>query len=233
LIVFLAVVFIALPNLASAGYSNGGGALLLTRLEVSKDNSTWVNYLAETNSGGQTLTVSPGDTVYFRLKTWDTGDTPAINITYTASYTNPSYIDALDPFHAGVNDDLDGNDPASYYALTGLPDATAGTLTFDLDGVAVSSEITGYESGGMVARVKAGTPDQTVILATVIITGASQVGFNWWQRLFAHAYADSSATTQVRLLVSNPPAVAATPTLPVTGPDPIQLIMAPVMRLCR
>ena len=234
LIVFLATVFVALPSFVSAGYSSGG-AMLLTRLEVSKDNTNWVNYLAEENSGDQTLTVLPGDTVYFRLKTWNTGDAPSINITFTGSYTNPGYIDALDPFHPGVHDDLDG-DATFYYALTGLPDMTAGTVSFDLDAVANgSTDLLNYQSGEMVARVAAGTPDQTVMLTTVIITGASQVA--WWKKLlFPRAYADDSATTQVRILVSNPPAATAqmtTQTLPVTGPDPIQLIMSPVMRFCQ
>jgi len=82
--VLMAAVLIALPSFTSAGYSSGG-AMLLTRLEVSKDNTNWVNYLAEENSGDQTLTVLPGDTVYFRLKTWNTGDAPSINITFTGS----------------------------------------------------------------------------------------------------------------------------------------------------
>ena len=232
--VLMAAVLIALPSFTSAGYSSGG-AMLLTRLEVSKDNTNWVNYLAEENSGDQTLTVLPGDTVYFRLKTWNTGDAPSIDITFTGSYTNPGYIDALDPFHPGVHDDLDG-DATFYYALTGLPDMTAGTVSFDLDAVANgSTDLLNYQSGEMVARVAAGTPDQTVMLTTVIITGASQVA--WWKKLlFPRAYADDSATTQVRILVSNPPAATAqmtTQTLPVTGPDPIQLIMSPVMRFCQ
>lgn len=217
---FLVAVFVALPSFVSAGYSaNDGNIILLTRLEVSKDNTNWVNYLAEENSGGQTLTVSPGDTVYLRLKTWNTGISPAVTVQYTGSYTNPQYIDALDPFHAGVYDDLDG-DTLFYYGLDSLPDLTAGTMSFHLDGVLQDTDDqAGYQGGEIVARVKAETPDQTVILATVQINSTDFVV--WWKRLlFPRAYADDVATTQVRLLVSNPPAAApATQTLPVTGPD--------------
>lgn len=219
IITLAAIALAVMPTFASAVFINSG-AILLTRLEVSKDEVTWVNYLAETSSGNETFTVSPGDTVYFRLKTWDTGNAPAVNVTYSASYTNPQYIDALDPFHAGNQDNLDGD--IFHYALSGLPDTTAGTLQFTLDAVANnSSDTANFESGGIVARVAAGTPDQTVILATIQITGSSLVTINWWENLlFSHAYADSSATTQARILVSNPP-VATTPAvtaLPATGP---------------
>lgn len=230
LFILMAAVLVALPSFTSAGFSNGG-ATLLTRLEVSKDGTTWVNYLAETNGGGQTLTVSPGDTIYFRLRTWNAGANPAVNITYTSSYSNPQFIDAWDPFHPGVNDDLDA-DATFYYSLTGLPNMTAGTVSFDLDAVApVSSETSGFQSGGMVARVAAGTPDQTVILATVIITGAGSIA--WWKNwLFPRAYADDSATTQVRILVSNPPVVTPI-VLPTTGPDASGLLLLPVSYLNR
>jgi len=221
-IALLAVVFSVFPSIASAGFISGG-ATLLTRLEVSKDNSTWVNYLAETDSGNQTLTVSPGDTIYFRLKTWDTGDTPAINITYSGVYTNPAGMDALSAFDSGSTDDLDG-DAILFYGLSGLPDMNAGTLSFYLDGVDNgTTDATGFQSGGMTGRIAAGTADQTVILATVTITGADLFIASWEKLLFPRAYADDQATTQVRMLVSNPPVVPQTTpavqVLPATGSD--------------
>lgn len=230
----MAAAFVALPSFVSAGYVAGGGNVVInTRLEASADNSTWVNYLAEENSGGQTLTVSPGDTIYLRLKTWNTGGMPA-GVEYTGTFTNPAYLDSPEMFSsgAGAKDDLDG-DATYYYALTSF-DTSSGVTLFTLDAIMNGSTVdANYQSGGITAQIKSDTPDQTEMLVTVQVTGADAY-ITWWQRLFTHAYADDAATTQVRILVSNPPATAVTtPTLPVTGPDPIQLIMSPVMRLCQ
>jgi hypothetical protein len=222
LVLLLAVSIVVLPKIVFASF-NFGDVALETRLEVSKDNATWVNYLADSNSGNQTLTVSPGDTLYFRLKTWDTGLTPATNVRYGASFTNPSYIDSLDPFHIGTNDDSDGD--GHPYTLTGTPDMTAGTFQFTLDNVASSStETTNDESGAMVAGIDARTPDQTVFLVTVQITGIVELSnASWLNNLSPKAYADSQATTQVRILVSNPALVstpAVTASTPATANEP-------------
>jgi len=230
----LAAIFIALPSLVSAGYS-GDDIMLMTRLEVSKDNSTWVNYLAEENSGDQILTVLPGDTVYLRLKTWNTGDSDAYNVSYTGDFTNPQYLSSSDMFTsgAGAKNDLDG-DETYYYSMTSYS-STTGAAIFTLDGVVGSSTVdTNYQSGGITATVSSDTPDQTIMLVTVRITDIAGRGFTWRDLLFPRAHADDSATTQARILVSIPTTAApVVPTLPVTGPDPIQLIMSPVMRLCQ
>lgn len=232
LFILMAAVLVALPSFTSAGFSSSG-AMLLTRLEVSKDGTTWVNYLAETNSGGQTLTVSPGDTIYFRLKTWNTGGTPAINIEYSAAYTNPGGVDAFDPFHPGVSDDSDG-DAILFYVLNAPPDLTAGTTAFHLDGVADSTtETTGFQSGGMAAHIATSTPDQTVLLATVTITGADEFIVWWKNLLFPRALADDAATTQARILVATPAPVPVPVVLPATGPDVSGLLLLPVSCLNR
>jgi len=229
LMVLMAAVLVALPSFVDAGYG-GIGTNLLTRLEVSKDNATWVNYLAETNSGNQTLTVSPGDTLYFRLKTWNIGNNPASDIEFSATYTNPQYISALDPFSlTGAQNDLDG-DVDNVYSLNAPP--SGGTMTFNLNAVAKNTtDLAGFESGGVLLKVAAGTPDQTVILATVTITGIRVLG--WWKDLlFPRAYADDAATTQVRIMVSNPPAVTPV-VLPATGADSSSLLILPVAYLYR
>jgi len=213
--VLIIAALVILPSFAFAGFNNTRGIVLQTRLEVSKDGTNWDNYVAETDPGNQTLTVSPGDTIFFRLKTWNTSEARGANILYTASYTNPQYIDRLDPFHAGVGDDIDGD--GSLYTITDT-DPVAGTMHFSLDGVnGGTNETSGFESGGIAARISADAPDKAVILATVQITAASG-SFNDYNYFSGRAYADDSATTQVRILISNP---SVTPS--VTPPYPISI----------
>ncbi len=224
LVLLLAVSIIVLPKIVFAAFSLGDVALE-TRLEVSKDNTNWINYSADSNSGNQTLTVSPGDTLYFRFNTWDTGLTPATNVSYGASFTNPQYVNALDPFHPGTNDNTDGD--LHPYVLTGTPDMTAGTFQFTLSNVAASSTVTtNDESGIMVAKVAAATPDQTQIWMTVQISGIVELSdASWLNSLYPKAYADTRATTQVRILVSDPapvPTPAVTASVPAVSAEPFR-----------
>lgn len=219
--VLVVAAFVIVPSFAFAGFGSGG-VNLQTRLEVSKDNTDWDNYDAEVNPGGQTLTVSPGDTIYFRLKTWDTGGMYAQNVQFNAGYTNPQYIASFDPFHPGTQDDTDGNGRA--YVL-GATDPIAGTMQFSISRINKNtSETTGYEGGEMVAHIASDVPDQAVITATVQIASMAPIpDFNYSS---GKVYADDQATTQARIIISNPPAVTpATPSVTpsITPPYPISI----------
>jgi hypothetical protein len=201
-IAVLAAALAIIPSLVFAGYDEGDGYELLTRLEVSKDGSTWINYSAETNSGNQTLTVSPGDTIFLRLKTWDIGQSPATNIQFSSTFTNPTNIDAFDPFTSG-NDDSDGDGLLFYSAVS--VNINAGTFLFSLDGVAGNTnENAGYQSGTVAARIGANAPNGSITLITVQITDADHPVAYKINQLFPRAYADEQGATQIRLLVYNP-----------------------------
>jgi hypothetical protein len=215
--VLVVVAFVVLPGFVFAGFGIGG-VNMQTRLEVSKDNINWDNYVAETNPGNQTLTVSPGDTIYFRLKTWDIGAATARNVHYNASYTNPQYIASFDPFHVGTQDDTDANGRA--YVL-GATDPVAGTMQFSISRVdRNTTETSGFESGVMAATISNDVPDQAVISATVQI--ASMAPLNDYNYSSGRVYADDQATTQVRILIARP-VVTPSVTPSVTPPYPISV----------
>jgi hypothetical protein len=216
-IIIIAVISIlGLSQIVGAGFAPEGQEFdLRTRLEVSKDGSNWYNYTAESNPGNQTLTVSPGDTITMRLKTWDVGSEAATNIGYTSSFTNPSYFSAFYTFgDAGANADVDGD--ATLYYNAGTFDMSGGTFTFTLDGVDHNTTInSGEQSGQVTATIGDDAVDQGVILVTAQITDATEppviVGF--LDRLFPKALADAQATTQVRMIVSNPQTIITDTTL--------------------
>lgn len=226
LVLFIALELVLLVPLyfVQAGYTDAG-INLKTRLEVSSDNVNWVNYLAEDKSGSETLTVAPGSTIYFRLKTWnsDADNTGFVNLNST--FTNPAYLTNTVFFATGGAEDLDGDStpylpgPLGYVAETGSGDAT-------LLGVGGNSTAdTNFQSGGMTFQISSSTPEQTVILATTQITSASPL-FVWIDRVINRAYADSNGTSQARVLVAtSTPAATLTPTtpavsiLPATGYD--------------
>jgi len=237
LIVLASVLAVVLPTWVIAGFTGDLGVDLHTRLEGSSDNSTWLNYTAEDNPGDATLSVSAGDTVYLRLKTWDTSDTIVANsIVYSGTFTNPQYVNTPDFLGTGTNDDLDG-DGVLLYSLTSY-DSGSGSAVFGLNGIYPSSTVdTDYESGGITFTTDPDTPDQTVILATVQITSAEEeLWISRAPRITDRALADDPSTTRVRILVNNPTATPTpTPTstatatvavssLPETGPNLLSLI---------
>lgn len=231
--------------IAYAGYGIGAGFNLKTRLEVSADNATWVNYLAEDNSGGDILTVSPGDTIYLRLKTWNEGGTAGEDTTFTGTFTNQQYLTNSTMFTGvgGGSGDLDEDGLYGYAMTGGGYNSVTGIAEFLLTGVVNgSTDEVNFQTGGITSEISASTPDQTLITVTVIITGTNPE-LAWLNRLLPRAYADEFGTTEVRILVDNPPAdptptptptpsASATDTstaassnqtivttLPVTGPD--------------
>jgi hypothetical protein len=222
----------ALPlYLVYAGFGQEGAFInVKARLEVSKDNVNWVNYEAEDDSGSGTLTVSPGDTIYFRLKTWNTGTHSVANVAYAAAFTNQQYLidSVMFTGSGGGSGDLgDDGDPANGYSMTGEGyNSETGIATFELSGVAADSTITsGYQSGGITSQIATGTPDQTIITAAVTISDAVDLEIGWLNNIVSRAYADEFGTTTIGIIVSNPAVANNTAdqsivqTLPATGPN--------------
>jgi len=220
-LIVLGALFLALAvpvYFTHAGFGEGGGYNLKTRLEVSFDNATWVNFLAEDNSGGATLTVAPGDTIYLRLKTWNEGILPGANTAFTGTFTNQQYLTNSTMFtgDGGGSGDLDGDTVNGYSMIGGGYNADTGVAEFGLNAVANgSTEDVDFQSGGITSQIAATTPDQTVILVTVVVTSSNPVAL--LDHLLPRAYADAFGTTQVRILVNDPANDAtATPTPTVT-----------------
>lgn len=221
-----------------AGFHGSIGSLdITTRLEVSSDNTNWVNNVAEDNAGGQTLTIAPGGTVYFRLKTWNEGGDNCTGVNFTATFTNQQYLTNSQMFTGagnGSGDLGDDGDPSHGYFMSEDYNPDTGIASFELDYVQSGSTITsGYQSGGITSQIASSTPEQTVITATVVATDAFPQGYAWQNLFTPWAHADDSATTTVRILVTTPPAAASNSvttasspivsTLPSTGPDPADL----------
>lgn len=78
------------------------------KVEVSADGVTWINYGGTENPGGAALAAGPGDTVFARVKIWNSGTTQAVNLTGSGSLTNSAYFSVT-----AVNLDSD-NDGTSY-----------------------------------------------------------------------------------------------------------------------
>lgn len=211
-IIVLTVLLMVVPNIVFAGYGDKPSVDIQTRLEVSKDNINWINFNSETNAGNQTLTVAPGDTLYFRLTTENFGDQRASGVQFLGSYTNPSYIESLNAFD-GANDDIDGD--GRYYYITST-DQSAGTINFNFD----YFEAAGYEGpynaqqiGVMGAKLSSTIPDQAEIIVTVTVNaGIIREDAFLFDKLFPRVYADDQGTTQVRILVSNPTATQTSAT---------------------
>lgn len=230
LIIALELVLIIPLYFVRAGYVPLPGIEIQSRLEVSSDNTNWVNYVAEDNSGNQTLTVTPGSTIYFRIKAWNTGDANAGMVNMSSTFTNPSYLTNSSFLSTSEEQDLDGDStpylpsPFGYVAETGTADFT---LLFAQANSTVDSN---FQSSTMAFQTSASTPEQTVILATIQVTSAGP-WLVWLDKLVNRAHADANGTSQARILVANPAATptstptptssaaAVVSTLPATGPD--------------
>lgn len=215
LVLILGVAFALVPVSALAGYTAGGNYDLRTKLEVSKDGSNWYNYDAETSAGGQTLDINAGDTVTFRIKMWNLGRGVASEIQMSVAATNPQWIETADIFNGSPATNGDIDDDHFYYSLVSL---TAGSGVFGHEAVPTTKNAeagtTNNECGSYTTKIKSDTPDLTLIQVTMAVTAAQQPVSKI--KLLDRAYADSSATTVVRILVHNP-STAQTTALPATG----------------
>lgn len=207
-VIVLAVLLMVVPNLVFAGYGDKAQMDLQTRLEVSKDNINWLNYDAETNPGNQTLTVSPGDTIYFRLTTDNYGTNQALDTQFEGNFNNPSYIESIDAFNGAANDDIDLD--GRPYVLDSIDNMTD-TIYFHFDYIEAGDSLSRQSGlsftqiGGISAKIGSLVPNQAVIMATVQIKNATiPEGVFLLDKLVSRAYADDQATTQVRILVYNP-----------------------------
>lgn len=210
------------PAMVGAVYT-GDGVSVGVKVEASKDGSSWYCFSGDC-AGGQTLTVSPGDSVTIRGYTWNEGETSAI-VTYGAAVTNSQYLTMpVEVFGVGQGD-IDGNDigmDSSNYVTD-----VNGTATFDVnllgtfpipdDYLPASSGPSSPEIGAIAVTIKDDVPDQTVITLTFELKTASQ-----WLTLgnpfakTANAQGLQGGISQARLIVSNP-STPTVQTLPQTG----------------
>lgn len=178
----------------------GGGLDIGARAEVSKDNgATWYNFSADSNPGGQTLVVSPGDTLLFRGKVWNGGESDGVNLVFNAIIDHPEYLEGSVAFY---DDDEDRNGVHYTGYINGtvtLPSVSHGTNE-NVPG--------GYESGTFQVNVRSDAPDQGVIegifevIQIGLPTGAKEKSF--LDNLIPRAYAQmGTARATVKILISN------------------------------
>ena len=104
--IFASLFFVANRTIFAAEEGANDGVDLKFKIEGSTDNATWVNYSGTDFAGGQTITASPGDVIYWRVKIWNEGPQRALTIDNEAAYINDSYIELIDI----TNMDLDGDE---------------------------------------------------------------------------------------------------------------------------
>lgn len=214
--IFVLFAFVVIFN-ARAVYDGGGGLAVGTKVTVSKDGTNFYNYTADENPGGQTLYVSPGDTLTFRGTVWNAGTIDSVP-SFQGIITNAQYFDSFDAFEGG-NDDIDGS--GSYYVLNDS-NIVNGSMVMDIgiwSHLDNTKDEENPEIGQITARLKSDIPDQTVIQGTFSLVGAAPyLTFNPFPIAHAQGVLDESV---VRIVVQNPSGATAPTitTLPQTGPD--------------
>lgn len=214
------------PAIAGAVY-DGGTVSVAVRVEASKNGGAGYCYSGDCATSGQTLTASPGDTITFTGRSWNTGVNDAA-VGYQGVITNTQYIETINIFE-GSQSDLDGDTvdyDSSGYSVDGN-----GTATFDIglySGVNPTYLSTSKNSGdgdlnqrgSITLTLKNTIPDQTVITGTFELTSASVYAQHPGPMSLlsntARAQGLDGGISEARLLVSNPSQPAAQ-TLPQTG----------------
>lgn len=230
---FLSLVSLCFPGLTTRAtlLDPGNGISVGSMVTVSKNNSTWDNYLNTSNitPTGQTLVVKPGDTLYFKGEVWNSADAvtgAAVQPLMVALIKNAKYLDNIETF-AGGNADKDGNG-IDFVTVPGPPppllnEYNAYGLTFSEPLLPKGPLGPGNipESGLITAKVKADVPDGTVIEGTLALFNLNQEQFQAGNIFTKKALADGFSDiidqvperASVRILVTQP----AVTTLPATG----------------
>lgn len=219
LIIGLGVFVLLFLPFSTFGAYNGGGDLTIgIRADITKDESNWYNYTGDVTSGGQTLTVSPGDTVTFRGKAWNQStETTFSDPVFHASITNSQYLEMTGGFY---NDNLDGN--GNYYS------GSIGTdITLSNGALATNGNENNSESGTFRVKIKNDTPDQTLIEGTWELYSGGERIIGYPTNLSPIARAQGLAISQVRILVNNPQTQATE--LPRTGSNSLLLFIIPAI----
>lgn len=201
------VLLLLVPPISTTAIFNGGGGMdIAQRLEVCKlvtcTESDWYNYSGDLTSGGQTLTMRPGETLKLRVKSWaPTNEVTNVDfMLYMGSAVN--YLEAVPGTLPDMNSD---GDAISYTPFVG------GTLSIStLPAGGTQSTAQAAILPGM--KIKSDAPDQALIRIDLglaqLTRGQSSV-----------AYAQFLNESEIRVLVSNPSAPRAVQTLPKTGAD--------------
>jgi len=187
------------------------------------ESSDWYNYsttsenVAGEAGSGQTLVVSPGDTLTFMGSAGVEGEA-VISPLFGIEFTNGSYL-SFDNVFSNVVGDVDYSnvdDDENFYGYYEADGVQYVALSDDLDGLMVS------QIGAITATVNSDAPDGTLITGIfyLIDPDYERIGFGPKKALAAEG--DIYARSEIRMLVSDPaetPAetVAPATTLPATG----------------
>jgi len=184
--------------------------------------SDWYNYSTTSenvagNGGlGQTLVVSPGDTLYFYGVTEVTGQA-SINPVYGIEFTNSSYMTIHDLF-GNVVEGVDYSD---------IDDDGTNFEYYDINNILLSaalSDAADEQIGAISATVDADTPDGTLITGIFYLVDPDQERIGFGPQRAMAADDDLYLRSEVRMLVSVPsetPAETVAPpaALPATGAE--------------
>lgn len=162
LMLFYAVMLIS-PIPAGAVFNDLTGSVGV-RVLVSKDGTNWINYY-NTNSEnptGQTLTVNPGDKIYFKGEVWNAGETD-VNPGIFACIKNAKYLQDIGAFdNASGDDDLD-NDGIHYDVMANIVTEEYVAMPLQFSAPLTVDPVVGTQSGMIEATVKSDVPPNTVI----------------------------------------------------------------------
>ena len=206
----LLVILMILPNFAAANIididpQTESSYEIASRLEISNDTgTTWYNYSADANSGGETVNVNPGENLIFKHKVWNEGITGVTGIMIDQTILSLSYLEFNNVF---LNDDEDNNGKS----FTWQP---FGDVIF-LDTLAPGgSQSSGYESYTFTAKVKGTTPSNTTISATYWVVPDELDFEEEPERLVSIQLPQGTSISEVRVKTPTPMILGAE-----TGPD--------------
>lgn len=181
-----------------------------TRVEVSKDGgSSWASFDSSDATGlgeGQTLVVSPGDILIFKVRVWNEGYDNALNVVGVGTRENFTFLSDISGVFDNPDEDGDSTD------ITG-----GGVDTINIDILASGgSASSGYQSATFTGKVKSDIPDGTVVKVHYEITSADFpeiLNFSpsvFWAFLIpvVHADDDGTAVTEARAIANNPHVVS-------------------------
>lgn len=221
--VFIFAVSLIMPSAAKAVYTDEEtGASVGVRVLASKDGTNWVNFSNSNGEpSGQTLVVSPGETIYFKGEAWNAGEVTA-NPLMVAYIKNAKYLEDIGAFENSEGyDDLDGD--GIYYQINGssqTDEYVSMNLSFS-DHLTYSEPKVGTQSGMIQATISQDVPQNTVIEGYLVLIYPYYVPEEITpQDTFTDALDMFPEQGKVKIIANQSPegrVLSATDTLPQTG----------------
>jgi hypothetical protein len=221
--VFIFALALIVPSIAKAVYTDEEtGASVGVRVLVSKNGTDWVNFSNSNGEpSGQTLVVSPGETIYFKGEVWNAGEATAYPL-LVAYIKNAKYLENIGAFENSEGyDDLD--EDGIYYQINGssqTDEYVSMYLNFS-DYLTKYEPEVGTQSGMIQATVADNVPQNTIIEGYLVLIYPYYMPDEVTpQDAFTDAMDMFPEQSKVRILV-NPTAdgkvLSATDVLPQTG----------------